>query len=494
MEKKKILLFYPPGPMFQRGEDRCQQNVDDGSAQAMRACNDLGYAAAVLLKRGYDVKLRDYQTELCTNKEMYKEISEYRPDLVMLSTTNTTVFDDIKLMNDLKKRFSPVTVLKGAIFYDPEQGMLDLLDLSQIDYMIGGEVDFAIGEVADHALKNEGDIDKVDNILYKDSEGGIKRTRFHVWGQDLDSQPFPARQLMNNALYVRPDTGAPMATIQTARGCPSRCVFCLTPEISGKCVRFRSPENVMEELRECYEKYGIRDFFFKADTFTINAEWVKKLCNLIMESPLAGKIHFTANSRVNPLKKETLELMKKAGCFMVAFGFESGSNAILKAINKGATVEQNLQAARWCHEVGLPFWGFFVIGFPWEKKKHIMMTKKLIHIADPDFIEITIALPYYGTPLYETCKKERLLADNVLGSDFFHSSMTGTKYLSMKEVEKLRRNILLGFYLRPVYIMRKMKECVKHPSVFLNYVRYGIKLVVNLFKKPKAGHIHQTAG
>ena len=63
MEKKKILLFYPPGPMYQRGEDRCQQNIDDASAEAIRACNDLGYAAAILLQKGYDVKLRDYMTE-----------------------------------------------------------------------------------------------------------------------------------------------------------------------------------------------------------------------------------------------------------------------------------------------------------------------------------------------------------------------------------------------------------------------------------------------
>lgn len=480
--KNKVLLFYPPGPMFQRGEDRCQQNVDEGSAQAMRACNDLGYAAAILRDAGYEIRLRDYQTELCTTEQMYSEMDEFRPDLVMLSTTNTTVFDDIKVMEEFKRRYSCVTVLKGAIFYDPEDAMLDLLDLTDIDYMIGGEVDFAIGQIADYSLRGTGDISAVNNILYKNAEGRIERTPFHVWGQDLDAQPFPAREFMNNALYTRPDTDAPMATIQTARGCPSACVFCLTPGISGKCVRFRSPENVMAELTECYEKFGIKDFFFKADTFTINADWVRTLCELIIASPMHGQIHFTANSRVNPLKKETLEIMKEAGCFLVAFGFESGSDEILKAIRKGATVEQNLQAARWCHEVGLPFWGFFVIGFPWETKAHIMETKKLIHKADPDFIEITVALPFYGTPLYETCKEENLLAENVLGSDFFHSSMTGTKYLTIDEVMKLRRKILLGFYLRPKYILRKMGECIKQPSVFLNYCKYGIKLVVNLFK------------
>ena len=127
-EKNRVLLFYPPGEIFQRGEDRCQQKVDGSSAEAMRACNDLGYAAAVLLKKGYEIKLRDYQTELCTMDELYKDVDAFKPDLLMLSTTNTSIYEDIKVMNELKDRCGAVTVLKGAIFYAPEQEMLDLAD------------------------------------------------------------------------------------------------------------------------------------------------------------------------------------------------------------------------------------------------------------------------------------------------------------------------------------------------------------------------------
>ena len=481
--KKKVLLFYPPGALFQRGEDRCQQNIDDGSAQAMRACNDLGYAAAVLLQSGYQVKLQDYQTQGDTFEMLEKDMDEFDPDMIMMSITNTTIFDDIKVINRLCEKHHPIVVLKGALFFAPEQAMLDMIDFTNVDYLIGGEIDFCIGKIADYCFKGIGKPEEINNILYKDAEGKMIPTRFHVWDDDLDAQPFPARQLMNNSLYIRPDTKETMATIQTARGCPSQCVFCLTPEISGKRVRFRSPQNVLEEMIECYEQFGIRNFFFKADTFTINPEWVKEMCELIIQSKLYGKIQFTANSRVRPLKKETLELMKKAGCFLVAFGFESGSDEMLQKMRKGATAEENRQAARWCKEVGLPFWGYFVIGFPWETKEDILLTKKLVLETDPDFIEVTIALPFYGTPMYETCKKEGLLAKSVLGSDFFHSSTKGTMHLTIDEVMKLRKDILLSFYLRPQYILRKMKECITQPSVFVQYVKYGLKLVVNLFKK-----------
>lgn len=479
---KRVLLFYPPGLLFQRGEDRCQQNIDDGSAQAMRACNDLGYAAAILLQKGYDVKLRDYQTQKDTIEDLYKDLDEYKPDMIMMSITNTTIFDDLKLLKEIRSKYETVVVVKGALFYDPEQEMLDMLDLDCVDYMIGGEIDFAIGGIADYVFEGKGNIDDVLSILYKNEDGTIARTKFHVWGEDLDAQPFPARALMNNALYKRPDTDEPMATIQTARGCPSSCVFCLTPEISGRCVRFRSPQNVLDEMIECYDVHGIRNFFFKADTFTIDPKWVDEMCKLIIGSKLHGKIEFTANSRVNPLKKETLELMKEAGCFLVAFGFESGSDEILKLMKKGTTVDMNLRAAKWCHEVGIKFWGYYVIGFPWETKEHIKETKKLIMKSAPDFIEVTIALPFYGTPLYDTCKENNLLAESPLGSDFFHSAMKGTMHLTTEELMKLRRNILLSFYLRPSYILKKMGECVTHPSIFFNYVKYGIKLVVNLLK------------
>lgn len=486
MNMKKVLLMYPPGPLFQRGEDRCQQNIDDGSAQSMRASNDLGYAAAVLLKKDYYVKLRDYQTELCTEDDLFRELKEYKPDMVMISVTNTTIFDDIKIAARIKDATGAIIVLKGAIFYAPEQAMLDLLDFTKADYLIGGEVDFAIDKIADYAFKGIGNIAEINNILYKDENGNMVPTKFHVWDQDLDAQPFPARGLMNNNLYCRPDTDEPMATIQTSRGCPSNCIFCLSPEISGKKVRFRSPQSVMDELTDCYENHGIRNFFFKADTFTINAEWVKELCELIMASPLHGKIEFTANSRVNPLKEETLKLMKAAGCFAVAFGFESGSEDTLKKVHKGATVVQNIQACKWAKDAGLLVWGFFVIGFPWETKEHIKATKKLMFTMKPDFVEITLALPFYGTPLYDMAKEQNLLAQSVLGSDFFHSSLKGTAHLSTAELMKLRRNILLQYYLRPTYILKKMSECVKQPKVFFNYVKYGIKLIVNLAKLDKA--------
>ena len=168
MSKKRVLLFYPPGALFQRGEDRCQQNIDDGSAQAMRACNDLGYAAAILMRSGYEVKLQDYQTQGDTFEVLLKDMETFKPDMIMMSITNTTIFDDIKVVNELSERYHPIVVLKGALFYAPEQAMLDMLDLSNVDYLIGGEIDFCIGKIADYCFKRIGKPEEINKILYKE--------------------------------------------------------------------------------------------------------------------------------------------------------------------------------------------------------------------------------------------------------------------------------------------------------------------------------------
>ena len=476
----KVMLLYPPGSLYQRGEDRCQGNIEDSSATAMRACNDLGYAAAVLLKRGYQVFLKDYQTERLSERDVIRDLSSFQPDAVVISTTNATVFTDIQFTERMKQIRPFIAVLKGAIFYDCEKELLELLDLSKIEYLIGGEIDFIIGDLMDHALRGEGDVKKIRGIYYKNSFGEMQKTLFHVWEEDLDGQPFPARHLMNNKLYVRPDTGEAMATIQTARGCPAQCIYCLTPEISGRKVRFRSPQNVFEEIRECYEIHHIRNFFFKADTFTINAAWVKELCQLIIQSPLNKKIAFTANSRVKPLDKETLSLMKQAGCFMVAFGFESGSQRTLELIRKGCSVEDNRRAVRWCKEVGLPVYGFYMIGFPWETKKDLLATVSHIFELDCDFIEIHVALPYYGTELYRICREKRVLKKGTFGSDYFHSSTTGTQKIPMEELVRLRKQVMLRYYLRPNYLIRKIKYGVSHPIILKNYMKYGWRMVKNL--------------
>ena len=474
----KIMLLYPPGKAYQRSEDRAQCNLDDSAVATVHACNDIGYAASILRNRGNSVFLRDYQTEKTETEEIKKDIISFNPDIVVISTTNATVLTDIEFTEWIHGFCDCQFILKGAIFFDISESILNTLDLKNINYLIGGEIDTVIGDLVDAILGSDDKLKNIPGILYKEN-GKFRKTDFSKWSDRLDEIPFPARDLMKNELYPRPDTGEPMATIQVSRGCPSGCTYCLTPIISGKSLRKRSTENIFAEIKECYYKYGIKNFFFKADTFTMDSDWAGELCDRIINSDLYGKIEFTVNSRVKPLEKPLLEKLKKAGCFMIAVGFESSSDETLKLIKKGTTRADNLRAAKMIKEVGLPLFGFFMIGFPWETRQDIIDTLRFMFEIDPDFIEVHIAMPYYGTELYSQCKKYDTISSDAWGSDYFSPNTTGTSTVSVEEIIKLKNKYQLKFYLRPLYIIKKVIGCVRKPIILVNYVRHGLMLVKN---------------
>ncbi len=133
----RVMLLYPPGKLLQRSEDRAQCNVSESAANSVHACNDLGYCAAVLEEKGYEVFLRDYQTERADFEEVMRDISEFRPDMIALSTTNTSVRDDIDFINRISREYSCVFLMKGAVFYDIDVRLLSDLDLANVSCLIG---------------------------------------------------------------------------------------------------------------------------------------------------------------------------------------------------------------------------------------------------------------------------------------------------------------------------------------------------------------------
>ncbi len=479
---KKIMAIYPPSKLYQRGEDRSQGNVEDSTATTVRASNDLGYVSSMLKNKNYDVLLKDYQTEKIGFNTMMSDIKNYSPDVIFMSITNATIFEDINTINLIKSKYEHIVIiLKGSIFFNPENELINQLNLINIDYLIGGESDFIIANLLNCHFNNTKELNKINGIIYKEN-GKLVKTNFNKWENDLDKLLFPDRASMNNSLYIRPDTGEAQATITTSRGCAAACIYCLTPKISGTKVRLRTPENIYLELIDCYDNHNIKNFFFKSDTFTMDSKWVNELCRLIINSDLYNKIEWVANSRVNPIKKETLQIMKDAGCWLVAFGFESGSNETLKKIKKGATVNDNLIAARYAKEVGLRIFGFYLIGLPWEDRDHINDTVNIIYEINADFIEIHIATPYYGTELYKIAKDEGLLGDTVLGKDYFTSPTIGTKFLSIEEIEKIKKRTILMYHLRPLYIFKKLSEGLLNPKIILNYFKFGLKVIKHNIK------------
>ena len=479
---KKVMLIYPPGEIYQRGEDRCQINVEASVSNSLRACNDLGYISSILKKDGYSIFLKDYPAEKLNIENLKGDIKKEMPDVVFISITNGSIFNDIEIVKILKNiKNDIIVILKGALFFNPDLELFSEIDLSNIDYLIGGESEFIIQPLLYAHYNNKENLKNIEGISYK--ENGIwKSNNVTHFNEDLDSIPFPDRSIMNNTLYINPATNKPIATIATSRGCPSSCIYCVSPVISGRKVRFRSAKSVYEELKECVDKFNISDFFFKSDTFTINKQWAIELCDLIINSDLKGKINWVANSRVNTIDEEMLVKMKQAGCSVIALGLESGSSDSLLKMKKGTTVEQNINAVKLIKKHKLQIFGFYLIGFPWETKEHIEDTRKLIFDLDTDFIELSIATPFKGSELYKMVYHDIDEGKSVLGKDSFKYSTIGTKFVSQEYLEKTRKDILLKYHTRPSFIIKKLFNKKLTFAVLCNYFKYGIRMLKNIFR------------
>ncbi|MBD3266718.1 radical SAM protein [bacterium] len=297
--------------------------------------------------------------------------------------------------------------------------------------------------------------------------------------QDIDSIPYPARHLIDNRIYIRPDVGELQTTVVTSRGCPFTCVFCLAQPVSGAKVRNRSPENVVGELKECVEQYGIRHFLFRSDLFTANRKWVFTLCEKIKEEGL--DIQWACNSRADTIQEDLLLAMKDAGCWLIAFGVESGDPQMLEKMRKQLKFEKIEPAIQTCRKTGIKSSVYFLIGLPWENRETFDKSKNLAKQLNPDFVEFFYSYPFYGTDFYREAVKEGLLQEGELPHMAYNHPALPTKYLSKEELEPMRKEALRSFYLRPGYILKTLAQNPS-PKVLKNYFVYGMRQLRDLMR------------
>ncbi len=467
---QKVFLMYPPTGVYMR-DDRCQAPVDGMTAQPNRAPLDLAYMAAMLERIGITCKIQDYAAQKSSWDTVRKDLSAFHPDLVLVSVTTPTIERDLATCR-IAKEIDPamITVAKGAHLSSKDDEVL--LAYPELDLVIRGESEHAITEIVERH-----DYSKILGLAYR-KDGKILRNadRPYIEVENLDILPFPARHLLNNKLYFAPDTAEPLTMINTGRGCPHQCIYCAVTIASGYKLKVRSPKNIADELEECVKKHGIKNFFFRADTFTWDEKWVIDLCKMILERKL--DIRWGCNSRVDTISEPRLEWMKKAGCWIVGFGIESGNQEMLDKMKKRAKLGDAEKAIALCKKYGIKSYGLFLIGLPWETKETVRQTIDFAKKLDPSFLDFNIAYPLPGTEYYKIAKEMKLFEEGDLSKGDYARPIVHTLYMKTDELVKLRKRALLEFYLRPSYMFRTLAG-IRSPRVFMNYVRQGVRLVRN---------------
>lgn len=473
-EKRKALLINPPTGKYMR-DDRCQAPVESMTAQPARAPMDLAYMAAMLEQVGVICKIRDYPLENVSWGEFIHDLKKINPNFLIISTTTPTLDYDMKACK-LAKEFNKgiVTMAKGAHIVENAEEVLK--KYPELDIAIWGEYEFAVQEIAQKAWSSVKGISyRKDKKIYRTSE----RPRL----ENLDKLPLPARHLLKNELYTAPDTGKPIAFILTGRGCPHRCIYCAVSVASGYKLHVRSVESVIKEIEQCYYKFGIRDFFFRSDTFTWYEDWVIKLCKEMVKRKL--KIRWGTNSRVDTISEKRLYWMKKAGCYVIGFGIESGNQDMLNKMKKGATLDQARKAVKLCRKYKVKSYLLFMFGLPWETKETAEDTIRFAKELNGDFADFNIAYPLPGTEFYEIAKKRKLFKGSLTGYDY-GTPLVKSYTLSTKELIEIRKKSIREFYFRPKYIIKTLLG-IRSPQVFFAYLRQGVGLSWKILKKGGRG-------
>lgn len=469
------MLIVPPTGLYIR-EDRCQTPIEEMKTIALRPPIDLMYSAASVEAAGCQCFLKDYPGEGQGWEALKTDLVNFKPHVLMLSITTPSLHKDVEAAT-IAKAIDPniLTVAKGAHFHILDVESLD--KYPSLDCVIRGEYELTAAEIGKGA-----ELPEILGITWRSTGGEIIRNGDRPFIDNLDTIPFPARHLTNNALYYRPDTMEQQTTIVTNRGCPHSCIYCLAPIVSGKKNRYRSTDNVIAEIEECVNKYNIRNFLFRSDLFTQNKKWVIELCQKIVERNL--DIQWASNSRVDCINLEMLQWMKKAGCWIIAFGVESGNAEILEKIKKKATVDQAREAVRLCREAGVSSSIYLLMGLPWDTPETLDDNVRLAQEIKPDFVEIFYSYPFPGTELHKIATQEGLIQPGEVPLEAYAHPAMGGLHMTQEQLANYRRKSLRRIYLQPQYIIKTLRKA-RSPKELFQYIKFGLITLKDLiFGKP----------
>lgn len=461
---KKILLIYPPSPVMNR-EDRCQQPTKDLLVIPPLPPTDLMYLASIAEQQGLEAMIRDYS--LGGNFE--EDLKEFKPDYLLLNVATPTLQSDLDCLK-IAKKICPkiITIAKGAVFLTFNSEIL--LKNKALTYIISGEAEETLKELL------SGDV-KINDILGLWHRDGLvaKFNGVRPFIQNLDELPFPARHLIDNNIYRRPDNNNVQAVIKVSRGCPHYCFFCLATPTSGSKVRMRSPENIIAEIRECITKYNIKNFIFWSDIFNQDREWTMNLCKKIIDSGL--KFTWSANTRADTADERMAKYMHKAGCRLVSIGVESGSQYILDKIGKGTTINEIRDTVKAFKKAKIKVYNYFVIGLPWDDEDTINETINFAIELDSDFVSFYTATPLPATRFYHYVKNE-LHEEIESFENSYYEPCISTYSLSKERILELHKRAVKAFYLRPLYIL-KMLVKIRSFYEIKSYFMAGMKILLS---------------
>ena len=410
------------------------------------------YIAAVLEKEGFPVSIIDSYAEHYDVPMTIKQALKFKPDMVGITAVTPTFGNALMIAKALKEENPDVLVVMGGP-HVTATGELILEKHKCVDVCVKHEGEYTFLELAQGKP-----LDSVLGMLYRTKEGKVVTNPDRPLLDKLDELPYPARHLIDLTKYhhvLYSSYGEPLTEMLTARGCPFRCSFCASKVINGVRVRYRSVENVMGEVDELINKYGIKAIEFRDDTLTLNPPRFKELCKELEKRDII----FMGNAKVNVVARcpDMIQQAKDAGCKLLLFGCESGDQKILDSFLKDQTVEDIRQAFKIVNKVGIDTLACFILGSPLETRETARKTINLAKEIDPTFVEFFLLNPHPGTGSEEEAKRVGMMTninwEEVSAPQWFNPTIHHPLFKE-DELKSLLKTAYREFYFRPKYAMK----------------------------------------
>jgi anaerobic magnesium-protoporphyrin IX monomethyl ester cyclase len=352
-----------------------------------------GYIASFLKQHNFEIEIVDgtFRNE----KEIVHEVERSKPRIVGIYAMYSMEKESISLAKKIRSMTDLLVVGGPLPTVDPYSFSNDF------DIVVIGEAEDTMLEIASNFL-DHGEVKQLQGAILNNSTG-VKHENKRAPIADLDSIPFPARELFDNDAYKEYYTnrfGYTMTSMISSRGCPFTCDFCSRP-VFGDTFRSRSPRNIVDEM-EAVSNLGYKTIWFADDCFTISKDRVMKICDEIGRRGL--DVDWQCLSRVDTLDSELALRMKKAGCERIYFGIEAGDERILKIMGKDIDLQTARRAVSNANSANIETGAFFIIGYPGDSNETILNTLRFATSLPLDYVSFTLPYPIPGTGLYEKVK------------------------------------------------------------------------------------------
>jgi radical SAM superfamily enzyme YgiQ (UPF0313 family) len=453
----RTLLVNPPlvgGIAFTR-QGRCQEREE--VLGTTKPPYTLALIAALLRQRGQDVRLVDLTASRQSVADLIATLDAegFVPTLILFPSTTPTLAADAAAMAALKARYgAPIFCFGPHASTTPAESMARA---PQVDGMFVGEPEDGALELA--ALPTANEIGNVASLTYRRGDEVIPH-RAHGSFTGFLTAPIPAWNLLDLARYSLPMVNQSYVIIETSRGCPYTCDFCVAPIHQGHKFRERSAAAIVDEMAYLVRQHGVKFFYLWGDTVTLNVKSFSAICEEIIARQL--DVRWFGNARADNLQDPAfVDRLHRSGCWMLALGIETESDDTRKDMMKRLESEKIRIALKNMRASGVKSFGFFILGYPGEDVKALDRTIAYAIELDPDFANFYPAVPYPGTELYNKAKRDGLLAsEDWTKMEYSYYLMKGNgldEQVVMHAINRAKRR----FFLRPTYVIRHFGDIVR---------------------------------